>query len=81
MIFSTLNNLTKGGVAQIYDLEARGDMRRRLLDLGIIPGTRTKCLFTSAKGAISAYLFGDTVIALRRDDAKKIVIVPLGVKL
>lgn len=80
MIFSTLNNLKRGGIAQVYDLDITGDMRQRLQDLGLIPGTTIECLFSSAKDAISAYLIRGSVIALRCEDAKGIVIIPCGVR-
>jgi len=81
MIFSTLNNLKKGAIARVYDLDIPGEMRQRLGDMGIIPGTRIECLFSSAGNAISAYLVRGCVIALRCEDAKGIIIVPCGVRI
>ena len=79
MIFSTLNKLKKGSPAKVYALNSKGAIRQRLQDLGIIPGTRLECLYSSKGNAISAYLIRGCVIALRGEDAKDIVIVPCGV--
>ena len=44
-------------------------MRRRLLDLGLIPGTRVTCQGRSPAGDPAAYLVRGTVVALRARDA------------
>ena len=80
MLFSTLNNLEKGGIAQVSDLKIQGELRQRLMDMGITPGTGIECLFSSPKKQISAYLVRDSVIALRCEDAEGIVIIPKGVR-
>jgi len=47
----------------------RGNDRRRLFDLGILPGARVQAAFTSPGGDPTAYLIRDTLIALRREQA------------
>ena len=44
-------------------------MRRRLLDIGLIPGTRVTCTAVSPAGDPAAYLIRGAVIALRGRDA------------
>ena len=39
-----LNELAPGGVGRVAGLETEGTMRRRLLELGLVPGTGVKCL-------------------------------------
>ncbi len=51
-------------------------MRRRLNDIGLIPGTRVECLGRSPGGDPSAYLIRGAVIALRRSDSQNILIAP-----
>lgn len=46
------------------------NIKRRLLDIGFIPGTRTRAVLQN-KGMI-AYLIKGAVIALRKEDLKKI---------
>ena len=49
-------------------------MRRRLQDIGFIPGTAVTCLQRSPLGDPTAYRIRGTVIALRREDAKNILL-------
>jgi DtxR family Mn-dependent transcriptional regulator len=55
-------------------LACRGLERRRLLDLGILPGTVIRAEFTSPSGDPMAYRIRDALIALRDDQAKLILI-------
>lgn len=71
---TTLGSLPVGGTATVSALFAEGAMRRRLLDLGLIRGTRVRCLYRSLGGKMSAYLIRGAVIALRRGDADTIYI-------
>jgi len=47
---------------------------RRLMDLGFVPGTRVRVLRTSPLGDPRAYLVRGAVIALRREDAARILV-------
>lgn len=49
-------------------------IRRRLQDLGIVPGTRVECIGESPLGDPTAYRVRQTVIALRREDALGILV-------
>jgi len=63
-----------GETCVILNVECSGAMLRRLLDLGITPGTRVTLLFTGpAKNPIALSVRG-TVIALRREDCAKIAV-------
>jgi Fe2+ transport system protein FeoA len=50
--------------------------RRRLLDLGIIPGTAIGVEMVNPGGDPTAYLIRGTVIALRNSQARLIRVVP-----
>lgn len=52
---------------------ADAPMRRRLYDLGFIPGAIVKCIMKSPLGDPRAYLVAGSVIALRRCDADKLI--------
>ena len=69
-----LNELEVGKTAFVKDICARGIVKRRMLDLGIIPGTKIKALMESPSGELTAYLIRGTVIAIRQNDAKNISI-------
>lgn len=58
-----------GTLCRISAIGADGLMRRRLMDLGFVPGTKVECLRRSPAGDPTAYLIRGTVIALRREDA------------
>ena len=66
-----LNINESGAVASIL---SEGAMRRRMIDLGIVEGTRIECIGRSPAGDPSAYLVRGAVIAIRALDASKIVL-------
>ena len=49
--------------------EAESAMRRRLFDLGLVPGTAVTCTAVSPAGDPAAYLIRGAVIAIRGRDA------------
>ncbi len=69
-----LCDLGVGEEAEIVSLAGttRASERRRLMDLGILPGTRVKVAFRSPGNDPTAYLVRDTLIALRREQAQQI---------
>jgi Fe2+ transport system protein FeoA len=56
---------------------SRGVERRRLLDLGIIPGTEIGVELVNPGGDPTAYRIRGTVIALRSSQARLIRVSPL----
>jgi DtxR family Mn-dependent transcriptional regulator len=71
---ATLADLVPGRTARVIRLAAacQGPQRRRLLDLGVVPGTRITVEFTSPKGDPGAYRIRGALIALRRTQAELI---------
>ena len=69
---SSLAELATGAFARISSVELNGLLRRRVLDLGIIPGTQVQCVRRSPTGDPIAFKVRDTIIALRCDDANLI---------
>ena len=70
----TLNELSINETCRIKDLLSDGDARRRMLDMGFIPGTRLTAAVKAPFGEPTAYLVRGTLIALRKNDAEKIII-------
>lgn len=70
----TLDLLPVNKVAEIISLKAKGIQRRRMLDLGLVNGAYIKALQRSPSLDPTAYLIKGTVIALRKEDAKNILI-------
>jgi|GEM_PF-207394 len=72
----TLAALEPGEVGEVVRIvpECQGAQRRRLLDLGVVPGTRIVVRFRSAAGDPVAYEIRGALIALRRDQAERILV-------
>lgn len=71
---TTLNKLPLNSIGRIYSLDFSGKDRRRFLDLGFTVGTNVLPAFSSPSGDPVAYIVRGTVIALRNEDAKRIMI-------
>ncbi len=72
--YEPLSGLKPGETARVIRLSrsCRGLERRRLMDLGILPGTRIEVEMKSPTGDPTAYRVRDSVIALRREQASQI---------
>ena len=66
----SLSALRVGQSAYVAEIQADEAMRRRLLDLGLIRGTRVTSTAKSPAGDPAAYLIRGAVIALRGRDAR-----------
>ena len=67
-----LNELPLNTVGIIDELNCNGNIRRRLLDLGLVKGTKITPVFKSPSGDPTAFEIRKTLIALRKDDSKLI---------
>lgn len=76
--YATLADLRPGASARVVRLSAalQGAQRRRLLDLGVVPGTLISVSFNSPGGDPAAYLIRGALIALRRTQAELIQVEP-----
>lgn len=70
----TLDQLGRGDRAVVTGVNIDGAERRRLMDLGLVPGTEIGVEMTSPLGDPTAYLVRGSVLALRRAQARKILI-------
>ena len=71
---NTLNELKKGDKAIIKELKVEGSMKRRLLDIGLIKNSIVECVLESPLKDPKAYWIRGALIAIRDNDAKKIII-------
>ncbi len=73
---STLATVSPGQMAEVVGISAksRGAEKRRFMDLGILPGTKICAEMASAGGDPVAYKVREALIALRKDQAEKILI-------
>ena len=59
--------------ATVVRLETKGELRRRLMDIGLVEGTTVECVRKSPAGDPKAYLIRGAVIALRNEDAATVI--------
>lgn len=76
--YRTLEDLEAGEEAEVLGLApaCQGIQRRRLLDLGVVPGTRVRAELVSPGGDPTAYEVRGALIALRRDQQRWVRIRP-----
>ncbi len=70
----TLNLLQTGRSATITKIHSKNAERRRMFDLGILPGTRIENVMPSPLGDPIAYRVRSAVVALRTEQAELIEI-------
>lgn len=69
-----LNLLPIGETGIVQKLLSTGTQRRRMLDLELVNGTPVEALQKSPSGDPTAYFIRGAVIALRSEDAGKILV-------
>ncbi|WHH57865.1 FeoA family protein [Petroclostridium sp. X23] len=72
--FIPLNFLPLGKKAKVKALTSDGTIRRRMLDLGLISNTEVEAVQKSPAGDPIAYHIRGAVIALRSEEASKILV-------
>ncbi len=72
MNIKKMSGLSRGEKGRVVGMSAGGDIRRRLLDIGLTENTVVECVGKSPLGDPAAYLIRGAVIAIRSDDAEKI---------
>jgi len=72
-----LSELKIGEEGEVYGLSTScyGPERRRLLDLGVVPGTKIRCEFQSPFGSPRSYLIRGTLFGFRDEQADKILLI------
>lgn len=74
---STVTSMSKmlpGQKASVISLDIDGDIRRRLLDIGLIEGTKIECVCQSPLGDPLAFRIRGAIIAIRSNDCKNIFV-------
>lgn len=69
-----MSDLRPGESGVVQEILTVGRMRRRLLDIGLAPGTRVICVGQSPLGDPSAYLIRGAVMAIRATDGQNVLI-------
>lgn len=74
----TLDEVDLGRVATVHRVGGDRPFRRRLMELGLVPGTAVERVGTSARTDPMRFRVRDTVVALRRADAQLVDVVEQG---
>ena len=69
-----LSELSEDEKCIVKSIDSDPDIRRRLQDMGLIPGTCVQCVFKSPYGDPTAYLIRGALVALREEDADNIIV-------
>lgn len=72
-----LSELRAGERAYVTRIDLEGPQRRRLMDLGFVPGTAVTVEFASPLGDPRSYRVRQALIALRDEQARHIVVRPV----
>lgn len=70
----SLNLLKIGTKAKVTKINSTGDIKRRLLDIGLIENSLVECVLESPFNDPRAYFIKGATIALRNEDAKDIMV-------
>ena len=70
----SLNDINPGEKATVLSVNLKGNIRKRLMDLGLIENTQVECVGKSPAGDPKAYLIRGAVIAIRSEDSKNICV-------
>lgn len=71
---TSLNTIKINQLATVNSLNCTGSIKRRLLDLGLIEGSNVMPILQSPAGELTAYEIRGTVIAIRAEDARNIIV-------
>ncbi|GGE68986.1 FeoA family protein [Priestia taiwanensis] len=73
-----LSDTQFGDTVIIEEMHITGTMRRRLMDLGFVPGALVHVLQRSPLGDPIAFQLNNTTIALRKEESSQIIARKLG---
>jgi len=69
-----LAKLKNGKKGKIVSINLAGPIRRRLFDLGLVPGTVVESMFDSFLKDPTAYMVRGKLVGIRQQDAQMVVI-------
>ena len=71
---ATLNELKAGEKCIVEKVETSSDIKRRLMDLGVVKNAEIECALISPGGDPKAFYIKGALVALRNDDSSKITV-------
>lgn len=73
-VIRPLSQAPVGSRVRVVSLTLNGVQRRRMLDIGLVPGADVEVIRTSPTGDPTAYLIRGTMIGLRKEEAAQILV-------
>ncbi|MBR5516064.1 MAG: ferrous iron transport protein A [Clostridia bacterium] len=70
----SMYDLKEGQSGKITEVDCKSDIKRRLMELGIIKGSLVKCVLSAPFNSIKAYSVMGSVIAVREADARRVTV-------
>lgn len=74
MVESTLSNLQPGKKARILKVLAKGTVRRKLMDMGMVPGSEIEVVRTAPLGDPIEFRIKGYSLSMRKQEAVNIVV-------
>lgn len=71
---NSLDEIQPGEQAELTAVAVKPAIRRRLIDIGLVEGTKIECVGKSPFGDPKAFLVRGAVIAIRSEDCRNILI-------
>ena len=71
---NSLDDIQPGEQAELTAVAGKPAIRRRLIDIGLVEGTKIECVGKSPFGDPKAFLVRGAVIAIRSEDCRNILI-------
>lgn len=71
---NTLNNLQPGQKAKILKVLAKGTVRRKLMDMGLVPGSEIEVIRTAPLGDPIEFRIKGYSLSIRKQEAVNIVV-------
>lgn len=69
-----LNQLPLNEYGIIQELKCNGNIKRRLLDMGLVKGTKIKPILVSPSKDPRAFEVRSSIIAIRKEDAENVIV-------
>jgi ferrous iron transport protein A len=69
-----LNKLSVGDVAEVVTVQGTGQGQRRILDMGLVPGTKLKVVRTAPLGDPVEFILRGYALTLRKQDAANVIV-------
>ncbi|AQS59718.1 FeoA family protein [Desulforamulus ferrireducens] len=71
---NTLFDLPIGKTAIVQAIRAEGMTRRRMMDLGLVPGTKVEAVRLSPAGDPKAFRIRGAIIAFRQEEGTQVIV-------